>query len=33
VKLRLNRVLNTLFVLGLSAAAFAADATLLKPPR
>jgi protein-disulfide isomerase len=31
--LRLNRVLNMLFMLGLSAAAFAADATLLKPPR
>ena len=30
--MRLNRVLNPLFILGLSAAAFAADATLLKPP-
>ena len=33
MKLRLNRVLITLLTLGLSAAAFAADATLLKPPR
>jgi protein-disulfide isomerase len=32
-KLRLNRVLNMLFALGLSAAALASDATLLKPPR
>jgi protein-disulfide isomerase len=32
VKVRLNGVLITLFALGLSASAFAADATLLKPP-
>lgn len=31
--MRLNQVLNMLFILGLSAAAFAADASLLKPPR
>ena len=31
--MRLNRVLNMLLILGLSATAFAADATLLKPPR
>lgn len=31
--MRLNRVLITLLTLGLSAAAFAADATVLKPPR
>jgi protein-disulfide isomerase len=31
--LRLNRVLSALFTLALSATAFAADATLLKPPR
>ena len=31
--MRLNWVLSMLFMLGLSAAAFAADATLLKPPR
>ena len=31
--MRLNRVLNMLLILGLSSAAFAADATLLKPPR
>jgi protein-disulfide isomerase len=33
VKLRLNLVLIALFALGLDASAFAADATLLKPPR
>jgi protein-disulfide isomerase len=33
VKLRLNLVLITLLALRLSASAFAADATLLKPPR
>jgi protein-disulfide isomerase len=33
VKLRLNRVLITLFALASSAVAFAADASLLKPPR
>lgn len=31
--MRLNRVWNMLLILGLSAAAFGADATLLKPPR
>jgi len=33
VKVRLNWVLITLFALGLSAPAFAADASVLKPPR
>ena len=33
MRLRLNRVLSALFTLALSATAFAADATLLKPPR
>ena len=32
MKLRLNLVLNILLMLGLSASAFTADATLLKPP-